>query len=99
MTCSELDGFEGIQDNDLLKLKEACKAFNLDGVLLSSLVLSRLYGVCYVLLGTVDGGNLDQPFDLNKLGVGRLEFFTVLKKSTLKLIPVNIYHQRRQVEF
>ncbi|EKP57408.1 hypothetical protein ACINNAV82_1275 [Acinetobacter baumannii Naval-82] len=52
--------YEGIQDNDLLKLKEACKAFNLDGVLLSSLVLSRLYGVCYVLLGR-DGGNLDQP--------------------------------------
>lgn len=73
--------YEGIQDNDLLKLKEACKAFNLDGVLLSSLVLSHLYGVCYVLLGTVDGGNLDQPFDLNKLGVGRLEFFTVLKKK------------------
>ncbi|BAP67360.1 DUF1073 domain-containing protein [Acinetobacter baumannii] len=76
--------FEGIQDNDLLKLKEACKAFNLDGVLLSSLVLSRLYGVCYVLLGTVDGGNLDQPFDLNKLGVGRLEFFTVLKKKYIE---------------
>ncbi|MDC4422554.1 DUF1073 domain-containing protein [Acinetobacter baumannii] len=86
--------FEGIQDNDLLKLKEACKAFNLDGVLLSSLVLSRLYGVCYVLLGTVDGGNLDQPFDLNKLGVGRLEFFTVLKKKqieadTTKYLPPN----------
>ncbi|MEJ7954987.1 DUF1073 domain-containing protein [Acinetobacter baumannii] len=76
--------FEGIQDNDLLKLKEACKAFNLDGVLLSSLVLSRLYGVCYVLLGTVDGGDLDQPFDLNKLGVGRLEFFTVLKKKYIE---------------
>ncbi|MFA3316842.1 DUF1073 domain-containing protein, partial [Acinetobacter baumannii] len=76
--------FEGIQDNDLLKLKEACKAFNLEGVLLSSLVLSRLYGVCYVLLGTVDGGNLDQPFDLNKLGVGRLEFFTVLKKKYIE---------------
>ncbi|MDO7501836.1 DUF1073 domain-containing protein [Acinetobacter baumannii] len=76
--------FEGIQDNDLLKLKEACKAFNLDGVLLSSLVLSRLYGVCYVLLGTVDGGNLDQPFDLNKLGIGRLEFFTVLKKKYIE---------------
>ena len=81
MTCSELDGFEGIQDNDLLKLKEACKAFNLDGVLLSSLVLSRLYGVCYVLLGTVDGGNLDQPFDLNKLGVGRLSFSRCLRKA------------------
>ncbi|WPQ53610.1 DUF1073 domain-containing protein [Acinetobacter baumannii] len=76
--------FEGIQDNDLLKLKEVCKAFNLDGVLLSSLVLSRLYGVCYVLLGTVDGGDLDQPFDLNKLGVGRLEFFTVLKKKYIE---------------
>ncbi|MDC4618916.1 DUF1073 domain-containing protein [Acinetobacter baumannii] len=76
--------YEGIQDNDLLKLKEACKAFNLDGVLLSSLVLSRLYGVCYVLLGTVDGGNLDQPFDLNKLGIGRLEFFTVLKKKHIE---------------
>ncbi|WP_119689267.1 DUF1073 domain-containing protein [Acinetobacter nosocomialis] len=76
--------YEGIQDNDLLKLKEACKAFNLDGVLLSSLVLSRLYGVCYVLLGTVDGGNLDQPFELNKLGVGRLEFFTVLKKKQIE---------------
>ncbi|QNW93727.1 DUF1073 domain-containing protein [Acinetobacter seifertii] len=86
--------YEGIQDNDLLKLKEACKAFNLDGVLLSSLVLSRLYGVCYVLLGTVDGGNLDQPFELNKLGVGRLEFFTVLKKKqieadTSKYLPPN----------
>ncbi|EHU2106834.1 DUF1073 domain-containing protein [Acinetobacter baumannii] len=76
--------FEGIQDSDLLKLKEACKAFNLDEVLLSSLVLSRLYGVCYVLLGTVDGGNLDQPFDLNKLGIGRLEFFTVLKKKHIE---------------
>ncbi|HCT6907921.1 DUF1073 domain-containing protein [Acinetobacter baumannii] len=76
--------YEGIQDNDLLKLKEACKAFNLDEVLLSSLVLSRLYGVCYVLLGTVDGGNLDQPFDLNKLGIGRLEFFTVLKKKYIE---------------
>lgn len=76
--------FEGIQDNDLLKLKEACKAFNLDEVLLSSLVLSRLYGVCYVLLGTVDGGSLDQPFDLKKLGVGRLEFFTVLKKKYIE---------------
>lgn len=84
--------YEGIQDNDLAKLEEACKRFNLDGVLLSSLVLSRLYGVAYVLLGTVDGGDLDHPFDLNKLGIGRLEFFTVLKKKyieadTTKYLP------------
>lgn len=84
--------YEGIQDSDLAKLEDACKRFNLDGVLLSSLVLSRLYGVAYVLLGTVDGGDLDQPFELNKLGVGRLEFFTVLKKKyieadTTKYLP------------
>ncbi|ENU36032.1 DUF1073 domain-containing protein [Acinetobacter parvus] len=84
--------YEGIQDKDLAKLEEACKRFNLDNVLLSSLILSRLYGVAYVLLGTVDGGDLDQPFDLNKLGIGRLEFFTVLKKKyieadTTKYLP------------
>ncbi|MGX2713623.1 DUF1073 domain-containing protein [Acinetobacter baumannii] len=86
--------YEGIQDRDLIKLEEACKAFQLNHLLLSSLILSRLYGVVYVLLGTVDGGNLDQPFDLNKLGVGRLEFFTVLKKKqieadTSKYLPPN----------
>ena len=71
--------FEGIQDNDLLKLKEACKAFNLDGVLLSSLVLSLIWRLLCASR-TVDGGNLDQPFDLNKLGVGRLEFSLCLRK-------------------
>lgn len=76
--------YEGIQDRDLIKLEEACKAFQLNHVLLSSLILSRLYGVVYVLLGTVDGGNLEQPFDLKKLGIGRLEFFTVLKKKYIK---------------
>ncbi|MCJ0828820.1 DUF1073 domain-containing protein [Acinetobacter sp. NIPH1876] len=84
--------YEGIQDKDLTKLEDACKRFNFDNVLLSSLVLSRLYGVAYILLGTVDGGDLDQPFDLNKLGIGRLEFFTVLKKKyieadTTKYLP------------
>ncbi|VXA55443.1 conserved hypothetical protein; putative phage-related protein [Acinetobacter proteolyticus] len=84
--------YEGIQDKDLAKLEDACKRFNFDNVLLSSLVLSRLYGVAYILLGTVDGGDLDQPFDLNKLGIGRLEFFTVLKKKyieadTTKYLP------------
>ncbi|MCH7318680.1 DUF1073 domain-containing protein [Acinetobacter sp. ANC 5659] len=76
--------YEGIQDKDLTKLEDACKRFNFDNVLLSSLVLSRLYGVAYILLGTVDGGDLDQPFDLNKLGIGRLEFFTVLKKKYIE---------------
>lgn len=76
--------YEGIQNGDLIKLEEACKHFNLNQVLLSGLILSRLYGVVYVLLGTVDGGHLDQPFDLEKLGVGRLEFFTVIKKKYIK---------------
>ncbi|WP_120661863.1 anti-CBASS protein Acb1 family protein, partial [Acinetobacter baumannii] len=37
--------YEGIQDRDLIKLEEACKAFQLNQILLSSLILSRLYGV------------------------------------------------------
>lgn len=76
--------FEGIQDSDLKKLTEACKQYHLNNVLLSCLILSRLYGVVYVLLGTADGLQLDQPFELNKLGRGRLEFFTVIKKKYLK---------------
>ncbi|OTG95002.1 DUF1073 domain-containing protein [Acinetobacter sp. ANC 3832] len=76
--------YEGIQDSDLESLKETCKKFNLNKILLSCLVLSRLYGVVYVLLGTADGKALDLPFELNKLGTGRLEFFTVIKKKYLK---------------
>lgn len=76
--------FEGIQDSDLTRLLEACKKYHLNHVLLSGLILSRLYGESYVLLGTVDGRNLDQPFQLEKMGIGRLEFFTVLKKKYLK---------------
>ena len=73
--------YEGIQGDDLKRLEEACKAFHLEHVLLSGLILSRLYGVVYILLGTADGAALDQPLDISKLGQGRLEFFTVVKKK------------------
>ena len=76
--------YEGIQGNDLKLLGEACKAFHLEHVLLSGLILSRLYGEAYILLGTADGATLDQPLDMTKLGVGRLEFFTVIKKKYIK---------------
>ena len=76
--------YEGIQDGDLKKLQEACKKFRLNDILLSGLILSRLYGEAYILLGTTDGNNLDQPLDISRLGIGRLEFFTVLKKKYLK---------------
>lgn len=76
--------YEGIQGNDLKLLGEACKAFHLDHVLLSGLILSRLYGEAYILLGTADGASLDQPLDITKLGKGRLEFFTVIKKKYIK---------------
>lgn len=76
--------YEGIQGNDLKLLGEACKAFHLEHVLLSGLILSRLYGEAYILLGTADGATLDQPLDITKLGVGRLEFFTVIKKKYIK---------------
>lgn len=77
--------YEGIQDNDLIKLEEACKAYHLNHVLMSGLILSRLYGEVYILLGTADGKALDQPLELSKLGQGRLEFFTVIKKKYLKV--------------
>ena len=76
--------FEGIQDNNLEMLTEACKKYHLNHILLSGLILSRLYGVVYVLLGTADGKQLDQPFELDKMARGRLEFFTVIKKKYLK---------------
>ncbi|MFC2998207.1 DUF1073 domain-containing protein [Acinetobacter sichuanensis] len=75
--------FENIQGSNLKKLEEACKHYHLNQVLLSSLILSRLHGKVYVLIGSADGQNLDQPFEINKLGVGRLEFFTVIKKKYL----------------
>ena len=77
--------YEGIQGADLARLEAACKAFDLNNVLLSGLILSRLYGEAYILLGTADGGSLDQALDINKLGQGRLEFFTVLKKKYVKV--------------
>ena len=73
--------YEGIQGDDLKRLEEACKAFHLEHVLLSGLILSRLYGVVYILLGTADGEALEKPLDISKLGQGRLEFFTVVKKK------------------
>lgn len=82
--------YEGIQGTDLAKLIEACDKYNLNKILLSSLILSRLYGVVYVLLGTADGKTLDQPFELNKLGIGRLEFFTVIKRNISRQIKPSI---------
>ena len=76
--------FEGIQGNDLKRLEQACKNFHLNHILLSGLILSRLYGQAYVLLGTADELGLDQPLEINKLGMGRLEFFTVIKKKYIE---------------
>ncbi len=97
--------FEGIQDNNLKALTEACKKYHLNHILLSGLILSRLYGVVYVLLGTADGKQLDQPFELDKMGRGRLEFFTVIKKKYLTadknsyLPPSDCYGLLKQPEF
>lgn len=81
--------YEGIKGNDLTKLQEACKHYRLDNVLLSALILSRKNGVAYVLIGAADGNGLDQPFELDKLGMGRLEFFTVVKKKFVQPITTS----------
>ena len=74
--------YEGVNDKELSVLSEEMKRLNLMEVLQSVLVLSRLHGIAYVLLGVADNLTLDQ--ELGVIGQGRLEYFTVIKKSQAK---------------
>lgn len=74
--------YEGVNDKELSVLSEEMKRLNLMEVLQSVLVLSRLHGIAYVLLGVADNLTLDQ--ELGAIGQGRLEYFTVIKKSQAK---------------
>lgn len=74
--------YEGVNDKELSVLSEEMKRLNLMEVLQSVLVLSRLHGIAYVLLGVADNQTLDQ--ELGAIGQGRLEYFTVIKKSQAK---------------
>ena len=74
--------YEGVTDTELSALNEEIKRLNVMELLQSALVLSRLHGVAYLLLGVADNLTLDQP--LGEIGRGRLEYFTVIKKSQAK---------------
>lgn len=69
-------------DADQSKLiRDACKYLKINKVLLKAMVLARLHGWSYLLVGATDSSDLEEPLDL---GVGQLSFFTVLKREQLR---------------
>lgn len=79
--------FTGLEDDQILKISDEIKRLCLVERLAKLLIWSRLYGRAYLVFGLADGLPLDQPFELEKLRQGGLQFFTVLKKS--KVQPLN----------
>lgn len=79
--------FTGLEDGQILKISDEIKRLRLVERLAKLLIWSRLYGRAYLVFGLADGLSLDQPFDIEKLRQGGLQFFTVLKKS--KVQPLN----------
>ncbi|WP_343620855.1 DUF1073 domain-containing protein [Acinetobacter proteolyticus] len=79
--------FTGLEDGQILKISDEIKRLRLVDRLAKLLIWSRLYGRSYLVFGLADGLQLDQPFELEKLRLGGLQFFTVLKKS--KVQPLN----------
>lgn len=79
--------FNGLEDGQILNITDEIKRLRLVERLAKLLIWSRLYGRAYLVFGLADGLPLDQPFEIEKLRQGGLQFFTVLKKS--KVQPLN----------
>ncbi|ENW78654.1 HI1409 family phage-associated protein [Acinetobacter sp. ANC 3929] len=79
--------FTGLEDGQILNLTDEVKRLRLSERLANLLIWSRLYGRAYLILGVADGQAIDQPFELDKLRLGGLQFLTVLKKG--KVQPLN----------
>ena len=79
--------FTGLEDGQILKISDEIKRLRLVERLAKLLIWSRLYGRAYLVFGLADGLPLDQPFEIEKLRQGGLQFFTVIKKS--KVQPLN----------
>ncbi|KKW79036.1 HI1409 family phage-associated protein [Acinetobacter sp. AG1] len=79
--------FIGLEDGQIIKISDEIKRLRLVERLAKLLIWSRLYGRAYLVFGLADGLSLDQPFEIEKLRQGGLQFFTVLKKS--KVQPLN----------
>ena len=78
--------FNGLEDGQILKISDEIKRLRLVERLAKLLIWSRLYGRAYLVFGLADGLQLDQPFELEKLRQGGLQFFTVLKKSKVQAL-------------
>ncbi|WP_334069828.1 DUF1073 domain-containing protein [Acinetobacter colistiniresistens] len=78
--------FTGLEDGQVLKVEDELKRLRLQERLAKLLIWSRLHGRAYLVLGVADSLNLDQPFELDKMRVGGLQFFTVLKKSQVQAL-------------
>ncbi|MFW2034151.1 DUF1073 domain-containing protein [Acinetobacter junii] len=78
--------FTGLEDDQILKISDEIKRLCLVERLAKLLIWSRLYGRAYLVFGLADGLPLDQPFELEKLRQGGLQFFTVLKKSKVQAL-------------
>ncbi|AWW07746.1 MAG: hypothetical protein [Podoviridae sp. ctbh1] len=76
--------FNGLEDGQILKIGDEIKRLRLVDRLAKLLIWSRLYGRAYLVFGLADGLSLDQPFEVEKLRQGGLQFFTVLKKSKVQ---------------
>lgn len=78
--------FTGLEDGQILKISDEIKRLCLVERLAKLLIWSRLYGRAYLIFGLADGQPLDQPFEIEKLRQGGLQFFTVLKKSKVQAL-------------
>lgn len=78
--------FTGLEDGQILKISDEIKRLCLVERLVKLLIWSRLYGRAYLIFGLADGQPLDQPFEIEKLRQGGLQFFTVLKKSKVQAL-------------
>ena len=76
--------FTGLTETQTAQLNEACKKLQLVPRVGRLLQLMRQYGVAYILFGTSDGSLVTDELDINRLSNGRLQFFTVLKKSQVE---------------
>lgn len=59
----------------------SAKKLKLRKKLLKAMVLARLHGWSYILIGSIDSDNLEDELDI---GMGELSFLTVLKREKLK---------------
>ncbi|WP_312057660.1 DUF1073 domain-containing protein [Acinetobacter courvalinii] len=76
--------FTGLEDSQVFKVSDEVKRLRLQERLAKLLILSRLHGRSYLVLGIADNLPLDQPFELDKLRPSGLQFLTVLKKSQVQ---------------